>query len=177
MSRLIPMLAVVTSLAFESNPTFTWSSSTVSIGSNAYGTSSIYVCPTIIVIWDDDCVFYYRYSYINFAVLTNYTVNGVQMHPFAITSTEVGIPPVNVQPVTWQGHVYWGAQYQSIVPYSPPMTVGYTIQQPIPNNHALIGQHDWGIAGALNLNITCWWDYAVPQIYASEAICITSWRF
>jgi hypothetical protein len=108
--------------------------------------------------------------------LTNYTVNGVEMPSFTIIGTEGGIPPVPVQLVTWQGQVYWGAQYLCVVALVPyQTTIGYAIEQPIPINTALIGQYDYGIAGMLTLNITPWWLSPVDgQTYAYSAICITS---
>ncbi|XDF44495.1 hypothetical protein AB1303_14895 [Saccharolobus solfataricus] len=148
----VPIISIIAS-AFENNPYFAWSTGSVTIGSTAYGVGSIEVCP------DNVGPIPVPTAGINFAVVTNYSINGVVMPKLQITGEIGGIPPVNVVPAKWGNVKVWAAAYYAIWFITSPETVGYYIAQPIPYNISLIGQVDYGAAGAINMNITPWWAY------------------
>ncbi|ACP45449.1 hypothetical protein YG5714_1181 [Sulfolobus islandicus Y.G.57.14] len=166
----VPIISIIT-LAFENNPYFAWSSGSVAIGSTAYGAESIEVCP------DNVGPIPVPTTAVNFAVVTNYSINGVVMPKLQITGEIGGIPPVNVVAANWGNVKVWAAAYYSIWFITSPETIGYYIAQPIPSNTNLIGQVDYGAAGAINLNITPWWARSVSvgsgYSYSYQTLSIT----
>ncbi|ACP48751.1 hypothetical protein [Saccharolobus solfataricus] len=99
------------------------------------------------------------------------------MPKLQITGEIGGIPPVNVVAANWGNVKVWAAAYYSIWFITSPETIGYYIAQPIPSNTNLIGQVDYGAAGAINLNITPWWARSVSvgsgYSYSYQTLSIT----
>lgn len=177
MSIMIPVTSVVALSSIETSSNFHWDYFIAYPGDTVGGTGTIQVYPLGIPFSLPKIgnlgVQLPVGTGINFAVVTNYSVNGIKMPPFKIIGEMGGLQPVPVTVARWGSTTVYAAAYYSRLWFLPvPATIGYYITQDIPINPALGGGKFYGVAGAINLNITPWWAWAIQQDYSYEILTI-----
>ncbi len=158
----IPSIPV---MAVGYNPYFTWNSNTVSIGGANNGLGQEYFgCDG------------FGLTTIHFDVLTNYSLNGVTMPAFKVTGEKGDI---NGNPNINEAHLLGAQMYYAevdcikFVGVNSGDCVGWYIHQSIPDNHDLVYQYDYGIAGSINTPETPPWAHNIlGNVYNDEAFCI-----